>query len=241
MNNTVILHKQAEKIIFSIGCNGEYDDYEFEINNNLDFMGNIVSVIDSENQSLVDKETLSLKDKNVFIIDKPSISLQYRKDLAKIMFDLLNISSLYITSQSMLCLHDNDITTGLVVDYCDGKIFTVPIYDENLIKKSISEVKIGNTKKSNLVKDKIEQKIKSTIKKCNVTQQIEIDDNIIFSSILPSDILEEIDGLNGDIIIGDALDGAKKIIPLLNSYNCWVTKEKYNQTGSHIIEKRCFN
>jgi hypothetical protein len=240
MNNSIIIYKQTDKITFSTYDNGAYVDTLFDTQPTLDLMGNIVYILQNQNDQNGQNGQIVLKDKNVFIIDNPLISFKYRNDMACVMFEILNISSFYVASQSMLCLHDNDITSGIVIDYCDDKIYAVPIYEEKIIK-NITEVKIGNIKNSCILSDKIKNKISIALKGCDSEYQSDIIDNIIYSSSLPDAMLEKIDNFNGDIILGDPINGAKKIIPLLGTYKYWITKEKYKQTGADLIQKKCFN
>jgi len=66
-------------------------------------------------------------------------------------------------------------------------------------------------------------------------------ENIIYSANIPENILEKIDNLSGDIVMGDPISGAKKIIPWLNESKSWITKETYKQTGQEIIQQKCYN
>jgi len=139
-------------------------------------MGNIVSILN-------DNENISFVDKNIFIIDDSLISFDYRNDIAHVMFELLNISSFYISSQSMLSLHDNDMTTGVVINYLEkNKIQIVHIHQEKII--SVHEM---NTSKINI--DKIKNKINNLMK--DNEYQLEIIENIIYGSNMPESILEK--------------------------------------------------
>src|SRR5690348_797500 len=110
MSNNIIVYKKLKKIVFSIYTDGAYTDTEYDLILSLDLMGNIVSVLNNN-------EGISFVNKNIFIIDDNLISFEYRNDIAHVMFELLNISSFYISSQSMLSLHDNDMATGVVINY----------------------------------------------------------------------------------------------------------------------------
>lgn len=239
MTNTIILNKQNNKLIFSINSNGKFEEKEFDFNKNLDLVGNIIEITSNINLSDDERKELCLKNKHVFVVDKSTISLKYRKDIAEVMFELLGISAFYIASQSMLTLYDNDLTSGIVIDSFENKLYAVPIFSENLIKNAVSEIKLG--KRKNGINKVIDKKIMSTIRKCRVNQQMEIKENIIYSTCLSKNLIEQIDNFAGDIILGDPINGAKKIITLLDTHNCWITKEKYNKTGLCIIEKKCFN
>lgn len=236
MRDTIILNIQNDKLIFSINSNEKFEEKHFKLNKNLDLMGNIIEILNDKKLSELERKKLSLKDKQIFIIDKSTISLKYRKDMAQILFELLDISAFYIASQSILALYDNNITSGLVIDYFDDQLFAIPIFNENIIKNAVSKIMLDEINKKNITK-----KINSTVYKCKVNQQNEIKDNIVYSTSLPKELIENIDDFTGDIILGDPIIGAKKIIPLLNLHNCWVTKEKYKETGSYIVEKKCSN
>lgn len=239
MVKTIILNKQNDKLIFLTNINGKFEEKIFNFNKKLDLVGNIVEIYANDTLSDIEKEEISLKNKQVFVIDRSTISLKYRKDMAEVMFNLLDISKFYIASQSMLTLYDNDLSSGIVIDSCDDKLYTVPIFEENLVKNAVSEIKLDKNK--NKYDYIINKKIKSTIRKCKINQQNDIKQYIIYSTNLSKELIENIDNFTGEIILGDPINGAKKIISLLNLHNCWITREKYDQNGSYIIEKKCFN
>jgi len=145
MNNTIIIYNKFKHIIFSFCNNGVYDDTESLINPTLDLMGNIVLI-------LRDHEDISFTGKRIFIVDNLSISFDYRNDIAHVMFELLNISAFYISSHSMLCLYDNDITSGVVISYYNNnKIQIVPIHNKKIMK-------VNEMKTTNINMDKIKKK-----------------------------------------------------------------------------------
>lgn len=241
MGKTIILNKQHDKLIMSVNLNNldyDFEDKEFILNKNLDLIGNVVQILNSDNLSNDEKKFLSLENSNIFVIDDSTISLKYRKDMADVMFKLLNISAFYIASQSLLSLYDNDITSGIIIDSFNDTLYAVPIFNENLIKNAITEIKIDNNEDLNTI---IKKKIKSVNKKCKIYQQNFIKNDIIYSTNLPYTVIEEIDDFTGNIILGDPINGAKKIIPILDLHDYWITRDKYNETGSYIIEKKCFN
>lgn len=230
MDKTIILYKQNDKLIVCRSVDNVFDEKYFDYNNSLDLIGNIVAVFDNDE--------FTLKNKQIFIIDRSTVSLKYRKDIAEVFFELLGIAAFYITSQSMLALHDNNLESGIVIDCCDNKLYSIPIYDEKIIKTASSQIKFSSVKN---IKKIIERRISATIKKCKIDLQDSINENIVFSTTVPKAILDNIDDLSGDIVYGDPINGAKKMIHILNDNNIWITKQKYKEKGSCIIEKKCFS
>lgn len=224
MSKTIIIGKKGDKLLV---CADE--DKLVDYNNDLDMMGNIV-------QTLLGKPDL-IKNKQIFIIDKPTISLKYRKDMAHVMFELLGISAFYIATQSMLVLYDNDIVSGIVVDLYDEHLYSVPICEEKLIKKAIKKVKINN---ENI--GKIEQKNLLCKKQCKIREQNDIGDTVVYSTFVVNSCSPTFNNLTKDgMLFGDPISGAKKITKYLDKNKSWITKEKYKETGCTIIGKKCCN
>jgi actin-related protein len=211
----IILYTNNKNIYIIFENQDSYTEYRYKLNDKYDFMGNLTSLIINNN--------LFFSNKNVLIIDQNN-NLRYRKDIGEIMFKLLNVSAFYITSQSLLSLIENDINSGLVIDYYNNNIHMIPIENNNIIKNEIFILENNNSFISNIDK---------------LINQFEYTD-VIYSTNVPKKIIEKIDNFKGDIILGDPINGAKKFISYLDNNN-WITKEKFNEKGVYIIEKKCQN
>lgn len=227
-NLTIIIQKYNSKFVFSEYTNGDFDDKYF-VDNKLDIIGNLVNILSDDKYSV--------KNKNIFIIDQPTISFNDRRVIAEVLFGVLNVSGLYIASQSMLSLYDNDLSSGIIIDIYDNKIYNIPIHNEHILKSKIEEVVIEKNDYPSVIKKKITNKINKLLHDCDV----KITENIVLSTNLDKPIMDTFDDFNANYILGDPISGAKKIIPILDSYNGWITREKYKEIGANIIDKNCYN
>ena len=252
-NETLIFNKKNNKTEMSLIKSSLIDSTYYNYNNNIDFIGNILSIVqEHEPEKLFDE-------KNVMVVDGPVIDKNLRKDTAEVMFELMGCTSLYICSQSILTLYDMEESTVLIVYYYDNKLYSVPIIEERIIDKSIQEIKLGNCKNKNIISGKIIEKINRSIEELDSTKKLYdlktksynnsllvnktfgVDD-IIFSEYMPNKLFDRNEDIfNNEPIIADPLCGGAKLSVVLNDYNCWITKDKFNENGRNIIDKKCFN
>ena len=87
-----------------------------------------------------------LTDLNVYpviVTEAPFATYENKRKMAEILFDELNVESLYITNTSSLALYANGKTTGTVVDIGYQTNSFVPIYEGFVLNHAVTKVDTG--------------------------------------------------------------------------------------------------
>jgi actin-related protein len=79
----------------------------------------------------------------VIITEPPLSPYSHKKEIAHLVFDVLNADSLYIATSSTLALYANGKTTGLVVDIGYETTSCVPIYEGFVLNHAINKIEMG--------------------------------------------------------------------------------------------------
>ena len=66
-----------------------------------------------------------------------------KQEMAQVLFELLNVESLYITNSSTLALYANGRTTGIVIDVGFETTSCVPIYEGFVLNHAILKMDVG--------------------------------------------------------------------------------------------------
>ena len=84
-----------------------------------------------------------IKSYHVVVTEAPFAKYSNKKDMAQVLFEKLNIESLYITNTSTLSLYANGKTTGIVVDIGFQTTSCVPIYEGFVLNHAVGKAEMG--------------------------------------------------------------------------------------------------
>ena len=79
----------------------------------------------------------------VIVSESPFAPYQDKVEMARILFEDLNVEHLYITNTSTLALYANGRTTGIVVDVGYERTTCVPIYEGFVLNHAILKIELG--------------------------------------------------------------------------------------------------
>jgi actin len=98
----------------------------------------------------------------VIVSESPHSPYHAKIEMAKVLFEELNVEQLYITNTSTLALYANGRTTGIVVDVGYSMTSCVPIFEGFVLAHAKNQIELGGKKLtdflSKLVNDRIQDK-----------------------------------------------------------------------------------
>jgi len=80
---------------------------------------------------------------NILLTDSPCNSRENREKMTEIMFESLNVPSLYISAQSVLAAYSVGKSTCMMIDCGEGSTNFAPIYEGLLCKQSVLSIPIS--------------------------------------------------------------------------------------------------
>lgn len=101
----------------------------------------------------------------VIVSESPFATHKEKYTMAQILFEELNVESLYITNTSTLSLYANGRTTGIVVDIGYEMTSCVPIYEGFVLNHAITKMEMGGKDLTDYLCSLVNSKIKEEEKK----------------------------------------------------------------------------
>ncbi|XP_074267947.1 actin-11-like [Silene latifolia] len=106
----------------------------------------------------------------VLLTEKPLNPRANREKMTQIMFETFNVPAMHIAIQSVLSLHGNGRTTGIVLDSGDGVSHTVPIYEGFALPHAVFRLDVAGRDITSYLMESLNEKGYSLI--TNVDREI---------------------------------------------------------------------
>jgi actin, other eukaryote len=139
-------------VLIGIECKDEYISEEAQLNRGIlkisyPIEHGIVKDWDDMykiwNHTFYTKLDVSPDEHPVLLTEAPLNPKVNREKMTQMMFETFNVPAMYIANPGVLSLYSYGRTTGIVCESGDGVTYTVPVYEDNLMRHQIAKIDLG--------------------------------------------------------------------------------------------------
>lgn len=193
----------------------------------------------------------------ILLTESPLNPKTNREKMTQLFFDTFNVPKLYMTTGELLDLYDVGKTTGVVVNFgFNGRfVTTVPCYQGYAYSQAIHRFFFDTNVLNDQQISTINEMIFESISACDLDVG-----STLFQNIVLTGSSSQFSGLAAKIEQGvkqlapptkavsvfepnepenGAWRGGDKLVPLLNDYGSWITKQEYQHYGAMIVHRKC--
>lgn len=193
----------------------------------------------------------------ILLTEPPLNPKTTREKMTQIFFDTFNVPQLYMTVGEILALYDVGKTTGIAVNFgLNGRfVRTVPCYQGYVYPHAVNRLFFDTDPLSDQQVSNINAMIFTSITACDLDVRSTLYQNMVLTgsnslfSGLATKIQQGVKSLappTNTVSVFEPTEpengtwrGGDKLVPLLNEYGSWITKQEYQQYGATIVHRKC--